>query len=58
MFPGFISHLNVFHEDPAFVCPSGGPAVFRGGGDQVVALIGGLSSSVTIQVSQQYKIYV
>jgi hypothetical protein len=47
---GFIAHFNEFHEHE-FRCKDGSTPKFRGGGfDQVVAVIGAQSSSVTIQV--------
>lgn len=49
--PGFIAHFNEYHEHE-FQCKDGSTPKFRGGGfDQVVAVIGAQSSSVTIQVS-------
>ncbi|KAJ1522930.1 hypothetical protein ONE63_002069 [Megalurothrips usitatus] len=54
---GFISHLNVYHNDSDILCSDGQPAVFRGGADQVVAVIGGLSSSVTIQLAMLMNMF-
>lgn len=50
-FTGFIAHFNEYHEHE-FQCKDGSTPKFLGGGfDQVVAVIGAQSSSVTIQVS-------
>lgn len=52
---GLISHYNNHHETE-FQCSDGSPAKFRyGNTDRIVGVIGGQSSSVTIQVNK-YRI--
>ena len=50
-FLGFIAHVNEFHQTE-FQCSDGSvPKFYRGGFDKVVAVLGGQSSAVTLQVS-------
>ncbi|XP_068084328.1 metabotropic glutamate receptor 3 [Anabrus simplex] len=54
---GFIAHFNEFH-DQDFMCNDGSLPVFRARGfDQVVAVIGAQSSSVTIQVATMLRLF-
>ncbi|XP_021930539.1 metabotropic glutamate receptor 3-like isoform X2 [Zootermopsis nevadensis] len=54
---GFIAHFNEYHEHE-FQCKDGSTPKFRGGGfDQVVAVIGAQSSSVTIQVATMLRLF-
>ncbi|PSN47267.1 Metabotropic glutamate receptor 8 [Blattella germanica] len=54
---GFIAHFNQYHE-PEFACQDGSIPKFRGGGfDRVVAVVGGQSSSVTIQVAMMLRLF-
>lgn len=49
--PGFIAHVNEFHEQE-FQCLDGSVPKFLGGGfDKVVAVLAAQSSSVTLQAS-------
>ncbi|XP_046396653.1 metabotropic glutamate receptor 2-like isoform X2 [Ischnura elegans] len=54
---GFIAHFNEHHETE-FQCLDGSMPKFRGGSfDQVVAVIGAQSSSVTIQVATMLRLF-
>ncbi|XP_071451567.1 metabotropic glutamate receptor 3-like [Hetaerina americana] len=54
---GFIAHFNEHHETE-FQCLDGSTPKFRGGSfDQVVAVIGAQSSSVTIQVATMLRLF-